>query len=76
MIDCATTFASGGASSLSMILCCSHYLINILPFIGISAFASITQYTLWFILVGIIANIIGISMMLYKYNKLKRGKNC
>jgi len=33
-ISCSTTVASGGISAISMILCCSHYLLNILPFFG------------------------------------------
>ena len=69
MIECATTVASGGISSTSMVLCCSHYLIAVLPFIGISALASLSRYTFWFIIIGILSNIIGISIMLYKTKK-------
>ena len=71
-VGCTTTVASGGISSVSMILCCSHYLVNILPFIGVTAFASLSKYTFWFLMVGVVSNVIGISIMLYK---LKGGKN-
>ena len=33
-IGCGTTVVSGGISTFSMILCCSHYILNILPFLG------------------------------------------
>ncbi|MDO8740745.1 MAG: hypothetical protein Q7J54_04220 [Candidatus Woesearchaeota archaeon] len=65
-IGCTTTVASGGLSTTSMILCCSHYLVNILPFIGVSALASLSGYTVWFILIGILSNAAGIAIMLYK----------
>lgn len=72
IVGCTTTVASGGISSVSMILCCSHYLVNILPFIGITALASLSKYTFWFLMVGVVSNVIGIGIMLYK---LKSGKN-
>lgn len=69
VIGCATTVTSGGISTTSMVLCCSHYLIAVIPFIGISALASLSRYTFWFIMIGIISNIIGIIIMLYKNRK-------
>lgn len=69
-IGCSTTIASGGISAISMILCCSHYLLNILPFlgavIGISALSSLSGYTLYFLLFGIFSNILGVGIMLYQ----------
>src|SRR3989338_8479909 len=66
-----TTAASGGISSISMILCCSHYLINILPFISLSFATFLTKYTLYILLFGLAANIIGIEIMLNKIRKIK-----
>ena len=75
-ITCSTTIASGGISGISMILCCSHYLLNILPFlgalIGISAFASLSRYTLHFLLIGIFSNIIGVGVLFYQKNKYRK----
>ena len=52
---------TGGTSTAAMISCCSHYLVNILPIIGIGALASlITQYQVEFFWVAIGLNIIGI----------------
>ena len=48
-----TAMASGGISGISMILCCSHYLVNILPFISISAASFLSKYTLQILLFGV-----------------------
>ena len=73
-IGCTTTVASGGLSTTSMILCCSHYLAAIIPFIGVSALASLSGYTIWFILIGILSNAAGIAIMLYKSRGEKKIK--
>ena len=74
-ISCSTTVASGGISGVSMVLCCSHYLLNILPFlgalIGISALTSLSKYTLQFLLIGIVSNAIGIGIIFYQSNKYR-----
>ena len=73
-IGCSTTVASGGISGISMILCCSHYLFNILPFlgaiIGISALSALSRYTLYFLLFGIFSNILGTGIMIYQSKKV------
>src|SRR3989344_8677168 len=70
-----TTTASGGISSFSMILCCSHYLVNFLPFISISTAAYLTKYTFQILLFGIIANLIGIFIMIKEIKKVKNEHN-
>ena len=69
-----TSMAGGGVSSISMILCCSHYLVNFLPFISISFATFLTQYTFYILLFGIASNIFGILFMLNKIKNV-RGKN-
>lgn len=75
-ISCSTTVASGSISGISMLLCCSHYLLNLLPFlgalVGMSALASLSKYTVYFLLFGILSNIIGISLMFYQKSKFVR----
>ena len=75
-ISCSTTVASGGISGISMILCCSHYLLNILPFlgavVGISALTTLSKYTVYFLWFGIISNAVGIGVIFYQKNKFKR----
>ena len=60
--------ASGTTSGAAMISCCSHYLANILPILGITGFITIvTQYQVQLFWVGLVANLGGI---LYMTNKL------
>ncbi len=74
MICSATMAASGGISSASMILCCSHYIVNIIPFVSISLANFLTKYTLQLLLFGILSNLIGILMMIIKIKKNEREK--
>ena len=68
-VVCGITMAgSGGISSISMILCCSHYLVNFLPFISLSFATFLTKYTFYILLFGIVSNAAGILFML---NKIK-----
>ena len=75
-INCSTSVASGGISGISMILCCSHYLLNILPFlgaiVGISALTKLSSYTIYFLLLGITSNIFGIGIIFYQKNKFRK----
>lgn len=72
-LTCTTTVASGGIATVSMILCCSHYLLNILPFLGavvsISALTTLSEYTPHFLLIGIASNILGIWIMFHQHKK-------
>ncbi|MDO8621107.1 MAG: hypothetical protein Q7R31_02395 [Candidatus Levybacteria bacterium] len=55
---------SGTTSTVAMISCCSHYLVNILPVLGAVGFITIiSQYQIQLFWVGIIANLIGIIYM-------------
>jgi hypothetical protein len=56
--------ASGGVSAGSMILCCVHHVIDVLPVIGLSAAALfLSQYQVFFLVLGILSNAVGIIMM-------------
>ena len=66
-----TSMAGGGVSSISMILCCSHYLVNFLPFISLSTANLLSQYTLQILLFGIASNLLGIGIMINKIRRLK-----
>lgn len=78
-ISCSTTVTSGGISTVSMILCCSHYLLNILPFlgafIGSSSLLALAKYTPYFLWLGIISNAVGIGVLFYQKNKYAKRKN-
>lgn len=61
----AVVATSGGISAGSMVACCLHYLVNVLPLIGLAAATVfLTKYQLLFIVVGILSNLIGITIML------------
>lgn len=61
----AEVAASGTVSTGSMIACCSHALVNVLPVLGISAAATfLARYQLPLILTGVFSNLVGISIML------------
>lgn len=65
-----TVAGTGGLSAGSMVACCSHFLFNIIPIVGFSGVAIfLMKYQPAFLGAGIIANIIGISIMV----KHKRG---
>lgn len=68
---------SGTISGGSMVLCCSHYLFNIIPIIGItglSGFGSfLMAYQKAFFSIGILSSITGIALMLNHKRKMKGG---
>ncbi len=57
--------ASGGVSAGSMAACCAHHLADVLPLLGLSGVAIfLVRYQLFFIVAGVLSNIIGITIML------------
>lgn len=71
-----TMAVTGTTSTLSMVSCCTHYLVNIVPLLGIGVFASfIGQYQKEFFWVGIVFNLAGISYIAYKLNQFLHEKN-
>ncbi len=68
-----TVAFSGGISGGSMIACCSHFLLNIIPIIGLSGIAIfLVKYQTMFFVIGIVANAFGIIYMLNHKNKMER----
>lgn len=70
---------SGTVSGTAMIACCSHYLANILPFVGIAGAAALLgQYQTQFFIVSLIANLAGIIYMAKKFvdfnNAIRKDK--
>jgi hypothetical protein len=57
--------AAGGISTTSMVACCAHHVTDILPILGLSAaVVFLNQYQTLFIVVGVLSNLIGITLML------------
>lgn len=61
----ASMAASGGVSAGSMAACCAHHLTDVLPLLGLSGIAGfLAGYQVLFILVGVLSNVVGITIML------------
>jgi hypothetical protein len=61
----STVAAAGGISTTSMVACCAHHVTDVLPILGVSAAAVfLNQYQNVFIIVGVLSNLIGITVML------------
>jgi Cu+-exporting ATPase len=57
--------ASGGLSSGAMVACCLHHLADIVPILGLPVLAvTLQQYQDLLFLIGVVANVFGISFML------------
>lgn len=61
---------SGAFSGTVMIACCSHYLMDILPILGLAGLSIfLTQYQNSLLAIGFTINILGIAYMLYIIQK-------
>ena len=61
----ASVATSGGVSAGSMAACCAHHLADVLPLLGLSGLAAfLASYQLLFIIIGVLSNIVGITIML------------
>ncbi len=62
-----TALAAGASTStVAMVACCAHHLVDILPILGLSAATLfLSKYQTYFFLLGVISNIAGIALMVY-----------
>ncbi len=64
---------TGTTSTGAMISCCAHYLVNILPILGVSAFVSLVgAYQVQLFWIGIAFNFGGIAYMISRIIKFKK----
>lgn len=64
---------TGTTSALAMISCCAHYLVNIVPILGITGVLSIiSQYQIELFWVGLVFNLFGIAYIGNKIIKFKK----
>ncbi len=62
--------ATGTVSGTTMVACCAHHLVDIVPLLGVSAFALfLNQFQPVFIVVGLFSNLAGIILMLMAAQK-------
>lgn len=61
---------TGTTSGAAMLACCTHYLVQFLPFLGVTGLvAFVGHYQTWLFAVGVLSNLIGIA---YLTSKLRR----
>jgi len=64
---------SGTASTAAMVSCCAHYLVNLVPILGVTGLVTfVAQYQTEFFWVGLGSNILGIGYMISRITRLKR----
>jgi len=64
---------SGTTSTVAMISCCAHYLVNIVPILGVTGLATIaTQYQVEIFWIGLGFNAFGIAFIVNKIIKFKK----
>ena len=64
---------SGTTSTASMISCCAHYLVNLVPILGVTGLATlVAQYQIKIFWIGLLFNIFGIIYMANKIYKFKK----
>ena len=64
---------SGTTSTVAMISCCTHYLVNLLPILGaVGVITVISQYQIQFFWVGLAFNFAGIVYMLNRVIKFEK----
>ncbi len=64
---------SGTTSTATMISCCAHYLVNLVPILGVTGLATLVgQYQIKLFWIGLAFNIFGILYMVSKIIKFKK----
>lgn len=65
---------SGTTSAAAMVSCCAHYLVNLIPILGITGLVTfVAQYQVKLFWVGILFNIAGIGYMASRIVKFKKN---
>lgn len=68
-----TVAVTGTTSTLAMISCCAHYLVNIIPILGIAgALSIIAQYQVEIFWIGLAFNLFGILFIANRIIKFKK----
>ncbi len=64
---------TGTTSTATMISCCAHYLVNLLPVLGVTGVVTfVAQYQIQLFWVGLLFNFAGISYIAQRIIKLKK----
>ncbi len=64
---------SGTTSGVAMLSCCTHYLANVIPIIGVTGIVGlVAQYQIHLFWVGILFNLMGIAYIANKVIRIKK----
>lgn len=64
------TIVSGSTSTIGMLACCTHYLANLVPFLGLAGLAGVlTAYQIPILVASIGVNILGIAYLVHQVSK-------
>lgn len=65
---------SGTTSTAAMISCCTHYLVNLVPILGVTGLVTfVTQYQIELFWVGLVFNVFGIAYMISRIRKIQKN---
>ena len=65
---------SGTTSTAAMISCCAHYLVNLVPILGVTGLVTfVAQYQVELFWVGLASNVLGIGYMVTRITKFKKS---
>ena len=65
---------SGTTSTAAMISCCAHYLVNLVPILGVTGIVTfVAQYQVELFWVGILSNVVGIGYMTNRIIKFRNS---
>lgn len=65
---------SGTTSTAAMISCCAHYLVNLVPILGVTGLVTfVAQYQVELFWVGLASNVFGIGYMATRIIKFKKS---
>jgi len=68
-----TTTASGGMSTMAMVACCAHRVMDVLPFLGLSSLVVfLAEWKIPFLIIGLLSNLFGIGVMVREILKARR----
>lgn len=69
-----TVAASGGMSGAAMIACCAHYLPTVLPFLGVTAFATVVMaWRTPLLVLAVASNLAGLAVVTRALRRALRG---
>lgn len=72
----STALAGAGTatSSIAMVACCAHHLVDVLPIVGLSGLAVLlVDFRTPLLIVGIATNLAGVAVMLRQLRRIRAG---